>query len=115
MQTAIGNHGVVVVAGDCGNLETVAKVLREQYPTRDIVITADNDHSRLDGNNVGVISAQKAAQAVGGSVIIPEALANTKGTDFNDLMRVKGLEEVGRIVKAHLEALNKRKQKKHSR
>lgn len=68
----------VAVAFDAGNLEPVAKKLREKFPNAAIIICADNDHKHTrrtsDGVepwNKGVELAQKAAQEVGGKVVAP--------------------------------------------
>lgn len=94
----------VAVAFDAGNLEPVAKKLREKFPNAAITICADNDHKYTrrtsDGVelwNKGVELAQKAAQEVGGKVVVPiftdEELARGL-TDFNDLHQSRGLDEV---------------------
>ncbi|CAK7032497.1 MAG: hypothetical protein DESF_01366 [Desulfovibrio sp.] len=62
----------VAVAFDAGNLEPVARKLREKYPNAAITICADNDHQHTrrtpDGGkelwNKGVAMAQDAAKAV---------------------------------------------------
>lgn len=66
----------VAVAFDAGNLEAVAKKIRDQYPNAAITICADNDHQHtrrtLEGTelwNKGVAMAQDAAKAVGGKVV----------------------------------------------
>lgn len=86
----------VAVAFDAGNLEPVARVLREQFPEAKITICADNDHAR-DQGNIGVEKAKQAAQAVGGTVAVPifnkDELA-AKKNDFNDLCQSRGLAEV---------------------
>lgn len=63
---------------DAGNLEPVAKKLREKFPNAAITICADNDHQHTrrtpEGTepwNKGVELAQRAAQEVGGKVIVP--------------------------------------------
>jgi phage/plasmid primase-like uncharacterized protein len=64
--------------------------IRELMPSADLFFCADNDHALK--NNVGVEKAQKAAEAVGGEVIIPkfsEAGKRQGMTDFNDLSRCK--------------------------
>ncbi|MDY0203757.1 MAG: zincin-like metallopeptidase domain-containing protein [Desulfovibrio desulfuricans] len=98
----------VAVAFDAGNLEPVAKKLREKFPNAAITICADNDHKHTrktpDGVepwNKGVELAQKAAQEVGGKVIAPIFTdeERDKGlTDFNDLHKSRGLDEVKRQV-----------------
>ena len=49
---------------DTGNLEPVAKALKEKYPDRQVVILADDDHQQKD--NSGMNKAALAAQAVPG-------------------------------------------------
>lgn len=45
---ATGHAGLV--AFDAGNLEAVAKVARETYPERELVLLADNDCTGRDGS-----------------------------------------------------------------
>lgn len=90
----------VAVAFDAGNLEPVARALREKYPNAAITICADNDHQHKRGGelwNKGVAMAQDAAKAVGGKVVAPifNEEERARGlTDFNDLHQSRGLEEV---------------------
>ena len=95
----------VAVAFDAGNLEPVARALREKFPNAAITICADNDHQHTrrtpDGKeelwNKGVALAQEAAQAVGGKVVAPifNEEERARGlTDFNDLHQSRGLDEV---------------------
>lgn len=94
----------VAVAFDAGNLEPVARKLREKYPNAAITICADNDHQHTrktpDGTelwNKGVALAQEAAKAVGGKVVAPifNKEERARGlTDFNDLHQSRGIEEV---------------------
>ena len=98
----------VAVAFDAGNLEPVAKKLREKFPNAAITICADNDHKHTrrtaDGVepwNKGVELAQKAAQEVGGKVVAPIFTDEERArglTDFNDLHQSRGLDEVKRQV-----------------
>ena len=89
---------LVVVAFDAGNLEPIAKVMREKLPHARLIICADNDQfSRADGStcNTGVISATAAAQAVGGLVAVPQFRSlEGEPTDFNDLHQCEGLQAV---------------------
>lgn len=67
-----------IVAFNAGNLINVAKDLREQLPSIEIVIAGDCDE-------VGKKYAEKASQAVNGSVLIPSFGDNPDGhTDWND-------------------------------
>ncbi len=98
----------VAVAFDAGNLEPVARKLREKYPNAAITICADNDHQHTrrtsEGTelwNKGVALAQEAAQAVGGKAMAPifNEEERARGlTDFNDLHQSRGLDEVKRQV-----------------
>jgi antirestriction protein ArdC/phage/plasmid primase-like uncharacterized protein len=98
----------VAVAFDAGNLEPVARKLREKYPNASITICADNDHQHTRRTpegvelwNKGVVMAQDAAKAVGGKVLAPlfNEEEQARGlTDFNDLHVSRGLEEVKRQI-----------------
>jgi putative DNA primase/helicase len=66
-----------IFAGDAGNLEPVAKVIRKLYPENQITICGDNDIS-----GVGQAAAKKAAIACGGAWIVP----SEAGKDFNDVI-----------------------------
>lgn len=112
----------VAVAFDAGNLEPVAKKLREKYPNAAITVCADNDHQHTrrtpEGTelwNKGVALAQDAAKAVGGKVVTPifNEEERVRGvTDFNDLHQSRGLDEVKRQVGL---ALQKDKEQEKSR
>lgn len=88
----------VVVCFMASNLESVAKYLRGKYPKASIVIAADNDRwSRIMNSstdfevNPGVIFAKQAAEAVEGTVAIPDFKNLGKHpTDFNDLFKMEG-------------------------
>lgn len=83
----------VVAAFDSGNLPYVAKLLRERYPDKPIIIAGDDDLSvmREYGNNPGREKAEEAAKAVNGHAVFPifapgEQSENPKSfSDFNDL------------------------------
>lgn len=70
------------------NLRPVAECLRSKFPSRKIILCADNDSTgrKPDGTlyNVGVEKARIAAAAIGGFSIAPPAI-DGKPTDFNDL------------------------------
>lgn len=98
----------VLVAFDAGNLEPVARKLRERYPNAAITICADNDHQHTrrtpEGTelwNKGVAMAQDAAKVVGGKVVAPifNEEERARGlTDFNDLHQSRGIEEVKKQI-----------------
>ena len=84
----------VIVAFDAGNLLPVAKAMREQYPGRRFIFWADDDYQRMDRNghpeNIGIIKATEAAQAVNGHLAVPDFGPNRPegATDFNDLYQM---------------------------
>lgn len=84
----------VVVAFDAGNLLPVARTMRDKYPDRKIILWADDDYRRVDRNgqpeNIGVIKATEAAQAINGYLAVPDfGEKRPEGaTDFNDLSQM---------------------------
>ena len=93
----------VLAAFNAGNLETVARLARDKYPEREIVVCADNDEGRRkpDGTpfNPGVEAATGAAQAVGGKLAVCPLIAGEKA-DFNDLHLALGVSAVRDAVEA---------------
>lgn len=82
----------VVVAFDAGNLEPVARAMREKFADLEIIITADND--RATKGNPGLTQGAQAAAAVGGRMIYPDFADEAPGSDFNDLAISSGYEAV---------------------
>lgn len=68
----------VLVAFNCGNLQSVASSIRDCFPNRQIIIAADNDATP---GNPGLKAAEAAAIAVGGLVAVPP-----QHGDWNDLL-----------------------------
>jgi len=95
----------VAVAFNAGNLEPVARCLREKYPSLPLVLCADDDY-RTAGNP-GITKATEAARAVGGLMAVPDFGHDRpeKATDFNDLMRHRGAESVRQCVASATAAL----------
>jgi putative DNA primase/helicase len=91
----------VAIAFNAGNLEPVAKAVRERFPDVEIRICADNDVNTP--GNPGMTKAHKAAQAVQATVIAPEA------GDFNDMMLEHGIEAVANVVTAPVVVANDNK------
>lgn len=84
----------VAVAFNAGNLEPVARALRAQFPEMPIVLCGD-----LDQSGAGQAKAREAANAVGGSVVLPsftpgELAMEKPPTDFNDLAQLRGPEAI---------------------
>lgn len=94
----------VVVAFDAGNLLPVAQTVRRLMPDVRIIIAADNDQWTLKPReNPGVWYANEAAKDVGADVVIPYFTdVSTQPTDFNDLEKLEGREEVQRQMMALL-------------
>ncbi|KAF0234107.1 MAG: toprim domain [Desulfovibrionaceae bacterium] len=89
----------VALAFNAGNLELVAKGIKEVFPKSKIIVAGDNDlwTKKQDGTpwNVGAEKASRAAELVGGEVILPSFRDLTGNpTDFNDLHVNEGLEAV---------------------
>jgi len=88
---ATGHGAVVTFHG--GNLEPVARAIRQQYPNAKIVLVADND--QWTQNNPGVTKATAAAKAIHANLVIPQfAKLDAKPTDFNDLANSEGIDMV---------------------
>ncbi len=93
----LATGGTVLVALDCGNLLAVARLAREKYPKREIIIAGDDD-LRTKGNP-GRTEATAAARAINAMVVFPLfADIDGAGSDFNDLMVAESIE----VVKAQL-------------
>lgn len=102
----------VAVAFDAGNLQHVARALREMHPTTLLVVCGDDDKDTADqtGSNPGRVKAATAARAVQGLAVFPDGLP-AGGSDFNDLAAATeaergegaGLERVRRAVLAAIE------------
>lgn len=101
LATALSAHlirpeALTVAAIDAGNLLYVAQVLRDKYPSAQIIIAADNDHSE-GRQNTGRIAAEKAALSVSGWVALPPT---DHKADWNDYHQKHG-------IKCATEAFNK--------
>lgn len=94
----------VVVAFNAGNLEAVARSVRERLPTAVLWIAGDNDEAaeRKNRPNVGRQKALAAAAAAGGRALLP-VFEGAAGSDWNDLERARGQEHVRQTLRAGLE------------
>jgi len=94
----------VIVAFDSGNLDAVARELRERYPSHPMFIAADNDHNATkeigpDGKpraNVGLEKAKEVAEKYGAGVVAPQFKDGEKGSDWNDYAVNRGQDEMRR-------------------
>lgn len=86
--------GAVAVAFNAGNLLAVATGLQAKFPGVRLIVCADDDASTA--GNPGLTKAREAAEAVGGTLAVPDFGANRPdgASDFNDLRRHAGLAAV---------------------
>lgn len=103
----------VIVAFDAGNLEPVARSIRERFPDAAIMIASDNDQwTTKPVYNPGFAKAKEAAAAVDGIVAIPP-FVHSEGTqaedgswsgptDFNDMFKMDGAEAVLSVITSAL-------------
>ncbi|KAA3682667.1 zincin-like metallopeptidase domain-containing protein (plasmid) [Campylobacter fetus] len=97
-----------IMGVDAGNLEIVITNIQKKYPKMEIIIAADNDIKKeLDnGTNVGkntALGIQKKYPEI--KVALPKFTKEEiqKGySDFNDLAKSRGLEEVKKQIKEQL-------------
>lgn len=80
-------HGVVA-AMSARNLDTVARAMRKLFPSRELIVAADDD--RHLSENIGLKAARMAAEAVGALLATPLPLTTDtalveSGTDFADI------------------------------
>lgn len=88
-----------LAAFNAGNLEAVARLARERYPERELVLCADNDVRPDDRPNTGLEAAGRAARAAGAKLAVCPAHEG-RPTDFNDLAVWRSLEAVRQVVEA---------------
>ena len=88
----------VEVAFNAGNLLTVAEAVRNRHPELLLIICADDDINTP--GNPGLTKATEAARAVKGLLAVPDFGADrpVKATDFNDLMKHRGIEAVAEAI-----------------
>jgi putative DNA primase/helicase len=91
----------VAVAFNAGNLVEVARDWQARHQAARWLIASDDDRGTeaSTGKNPGREAAARAAQILGGLVVLPEGLPEG-GSDFNDLARAFGVERVAELVEA---------------
>ncbi len=79
---------MVVVAFSAGNLKPVAEALLAKHPDIEIILCSDDDFATQ--GNPGLCQATEAARAINGKLAVPSFQnASTRGTDFNDLRKIR--------------------------
>lgn len=109
----LGREYPVVAVMNCGNLYNVTKAIKEKYSGWKIIIMADNDHLRIDGN-IGLIKANEANEKLKlNGVIVPPFTRKQSGSDWNDFCTLHGKditkEKLSREISLCLLPENKRK------
>ena len=90
------------IAFNAGNLLSVAKIVKARHPGALIVVCCDNDKwLPPEKGNPGLTKGRATADAVGAIATAPVFKnESTKPTDFNDLAKLEGFEEVKRQIVA---------------
>ena len=96
----------LAVAFDAGNLEAVARALKDRYPKAGFIIAADDDWKTADANgkpaNPGRDYGLKAAKAIGARFAFPKFDPGRhrldEWTDFNDLHMAEGIGRVRECI-----------------
>lgn len=91
-----------LVAFDAGNLSPVAEMARSKYPSREIIVCADNDCETERGGkpyNPGKEKAEEAARKAGCKIVLCPDIAGHKA-DFNDVHSAyeDGLEKIRAVI-----------------
>lgn len=79
----------ILIAWDSGNMVAVAIQIRAQYPECIIYSANDNDHTKPDDDNAGMLGGEKLASMVGAYLIPPlfdsNDPAQKEWSDWNDI------------------------------
>lgn len=104
------------VAWDAGNLAHVVPLVRGLYPSKRLLICADDDWKTMDRrtgrpNNPGRTMARQVAREVDGCDLVwpvfDAATRQDKDTDFDDLRQRQGLEAVRRQLGGAIEQMRR--------
>lgn len=90
----------VAAAMSAGNLMSVARAMRQMFPTRQIIIAADDDRHLPD--NIGLSVARRAAESIDGLLATPMqgTSQSDSGVDFADLTRHEAAARIAAARKA---------------
>lgn len=95
---------IVIVAADAGNLYPAAKNIQIANPGWDLVIAADNDAYKGQGNP-GVAAAIKVFEELGIPFVAPDFKEHEQLSDWNDFASTRGLDETRREMLRKLEII----------
>ena len=106
-----------IVAISSNNMEKVAKEITNKYPNKKLIIAGDNDISNeLKGKeNIGKLKAQATSLAVKGELALPRFTKKEieqGASDWNDLHKSRGLDEVKKQLKIAIEKIKTKEQTK---
>lgn len=83
------NKSTILVAWDSGNMKAVAMAIRKKYGKCRINCAIDNDHTKPDAKNAGIIGGLKICHAVGAFLVKPPFESNNPLheplSDWNDI------------------------------
>jgi phage/plasmid primase-like uncharacterized protein/antirestriction protein ArdC len=82
----------VVVTFSAANMPAVAKAIHAQHPDKLLLFAGDNEHTKPIAKNVGLNKSAEAARLVDGYILLPEFPRGAEGSDWNDLVMLKGLD-----------------------
>ncbi|ELS5443328.1 DUF1738 domain-containing protein [Campylobacter coli] len=97
-----------IMGVDAGNLEIIVTSIKEKYPKMNIIIAGDNDVKKeLNGNkNVGKTTALGIKEKYPEVKVVLPNFTNEEAqkglSDFNDLMKSRGLEEIKKQLKEQI-------------
>lgn len=108
----------VICAMNAGNLEPAGREIRRAYPSRKIVIAADDDAetAKRIGHNPGLVKAAEAVKmAKLDGVVKPPFKSSADGTDWNDFAAKYGKETAARALKERVawECMSKEEREKY--
>ena len=81
----------VYVAVDANNLRAVAEAVRDRHPHAEIILAADNDADPKE--NIGLLKAKAAADAISGVVALPPVSG-----DWNDYHQYHGIDKTREAI-----------------
>lgn len=111
IETLLGQPSIMAV--DSGNLLSVCEALLEKYPHKKITICADNDLK--NEVNTGLNAAMQCREKYPQISVIKPSIANSNISDFNDLMRLKGIAIARADIKSQIAAVKARESKLKNR